>query len=156
MPKVTQQAFADHIGVSRVAISELQRRGVVDLTQGLEHARLAYCSHLRQVAAGHLSEDGELDITAERARLAMHQADKQEMDNQVRRGELLEADVVVGQVGRLIDDAKAALLALPTSIAAEVRATATQAEAQALLKGAIHQALHGLAQSVTDTLDPST
>jgi phage terminase Nu1 subunit (DNA packaging protein) len=53
-----------------------------------------YIKHLRMVASGRGGEDGVLDLTAERARLAKQQADGHELKNALARGELLEVAVV--------------------------------------------------------------
>lgn len=47
----------------------------------------AYCGHLREIAAGRLAA-GDLDLAAERARLAKEQADRIGLQNAVTRREL--------------------------------------------------------------------
>lgn len=107
--KLNQADFGALVGVSQQAISDLIARGV--LTEGASADRWLkeYCGHMREVAAGRLA-DGGLDLAAERARLAKAQADKVEMQNAERRGELAPVAMMelvlanVGvKVGRILD-----------------------------------------------------
>jgi phage terminase Nu1 subunit (DNA packaging protein) len=87
---MTRAQFGDLVGVSRQAIDDLVRRGLLaDGASGGEWL-LAYCDHLREVAAGRGGSNA-LELAAERARLAREQADKIAMQNAVTRGELAPA-----------------------------------------------------------------
>ena len=97
--EVTAPELGDWLGLTDRSVRDLaadgtiprSRRGRYPLKAGVR----AYCAHAREVAAGRASQNGELDIVAERARLAKEQADKLEMENAAARGELLpRADVV--------------------------------------------------------------
>ena len=59
----------------------------------------------------------DLDPNEELARLRKEQADRQEMENRVRRGELVETELILDVVGNEIQNAKATLLGLPRRIA---------------------------------------
>lgn len=86
----------------------------------------------------------DLDLTEQRARLAKAQADAKEMENSVRRGELLER----GPVQDLwIDEAqrvKARLLSMPTKLAPLVIGCKV-AEAEHAIRKEINEALAELA-----------
>lgn len=85
---MTQAKFGRLVGVSQSAVSDMQARGVLP-AEGIGHAWvLAYCEHLREIAAGRMSESGDDGLTVERTRLTKEQADAMEMKNQVSRGEL--------------------------------------------------------------------
>lgn len=90
---MTQADFGTLIGVSRQAVGDLMSRGVLadDMTGGqMLHA---YCSHLREVAAGRLAA-GDLDLATERAGLAKAQRLRIEMINAEKRRELLPAILI--------------------------------------------------------------
>ncbi len=96
-----QGAFGDLVGISQQAVSDLVRRGVLADGAAGDEWLLAYCDHLREVAAGRGGEAGK-DLTAERARLAREQADRLAMQNAVTRGELAPAHLmeqVLSKVG---------------------------------------------------------
>ena len=84
---MTQQAFADLVGISQPAVSDLQTRGVILGGQSVAVWLHSYCEHLREVAAGRTSS-GDLDLVQERARLAKEQADRAAMVNARMRKEL--------------------------------------------------------------------
>lgn len=84
---MTQAAFGALVGVSQQAIGNLVGRGILDKGMDAEQLLLAYCSHLREQAAGRAA-NGELDLATERAGLAKAQREKIEMQNAVTRGEL--------------------------------------------------------------------
>lgn len=84
---MTQTEFGTLVGVSQQAISSLVGRGVIDLEVSGGAALLAYCSHLRETAAGRAA-GGDLDLAEERAKLAKAQRERIEMANAVTRGEL--------------------------------------------------------------------
>ncbi len=84
---MTQAAFGALVGVSQQAIGNLVGRGVMDAAMSGQQMLQAYCSHLRETAAGR-SANGELDLVAERAGLAKAQRERIEMQNGVTRGEL--------------------------------------------------------------------
>lgn len=83
---VTQQEFGALVGVSQQAVAELQARGVLAKEMTGIQALHAYCSHLRETAAGRLAS-GDLDLAAERAALAKAQRERIELQNAVTRRE---------------------------------------------------------------------
>lgn len=62
----------------------------------------------------------DLDLTAERARLAAVQADKGEMELKVRRRELQPLDTVIREVGTIIANANSKLRQIPHAIGQHV------------------------------------
>lgn len=106
---VTQAQFGDLVGISQQAVSDLVRRKVLPDGAPANEWLLAYCDHLREVAAGRGGSNA-LELAAERARLAKEQADKLAMANAVTRGELapvnLLEQVIVragARMGRLLE-----------------------------------------------------
>ena len=112
------------VGISQPAVSDLISRGVISDGSTAGEWLIAYCSHLREQAAGRAAEGG-LDLATERARLAREQADKIAMQNAVTRNELAPVvlieevltkaaariagifDAIPGQVRRRFPDLKA-------------------------------------------------
>lgn len=90
---ITQVEFGDLVGISQQAVSGLVQREVLVDGDSLQAWLLAYCEHLRGMAAGRGGE-GSLVLTTERARLAREQADKVAMQNAVTRGELAPAHLL--------------------------------------------------------------
>lgn len=94
---VTQRAFGELVGITQQTVSDLVRRGVLIEGETAGEWLLAYCDHLREVAAGRGGADGVVNLVAERARLARAQALKVEMHNAERRG-LLAPTALLEQV----------------------------------------------------------
>lgn len=85
--KPTQQGLADIVGVSQQAISDAFVRGVLPRGGSYRDCLIAYCAHLRGVAAGRSADgDIEIDLVTERALLAREQRVGQEIKNNVARG----------------------------------------------------------------------
>lgn len=110
----TQRDIADHLGITQPAVAGLVRDGVITPaargSYDIDGARLAYCSHLREHAAGRASQPGAaLDLATERARLAAAQAEAQERKNARERGELVDLVEITNTITGLIELTKAYL-----------------------------------------------
>lgn len=102
--KTTQARFAQLVGVTQAVVSGLIARGVLVAGDSVSNWLLAYCTNLRDAAAGRMPEEGAegLDLVEEKARLASAQADKVEMENAVTRNELAsvsELEAVLAHAG---------------------------------------------------------
>lgn len=86
----------------------------------------------------------DLDITVERARVAKEQADKLEMENAVRRGELIEREDVDRGLGEVAMRVRARLLSLPSKAAPMVAGRAAQ-ECETVLTTVANEALTEIA-----------
>lgn len=134
---MTQAAFGGLVGVSQPAVSDLLARGVIRQGDTGRTWLLAYCEHLRAVAAGR-DPDGEL--STERARVARATAEKIEMQNAATRREVApiaalelvlndvakriaaRLDALVPQIRRTAPDVPSAVLARIAADVAECRA----------------------------------
>lgn len=96
----------------------------------------------RQKAA---SDGGDLDLNAERARLAKEQADAQEMKNAVTRGELIPRPDVVASMQIAFANARARLLSLPSKAAPLVLGLDSPAAVRDTLTDLIHECCGELA-----------
>ncbi len=97
------------------------------------------------IAAMYLSGD-DLDLTEERARLAKEQADKTEMENAVRRRDVLERGEVDQAVISEFARVRAHLLAIPPKYAPRLAKGMDPAAAEGLLRDAIHSVLRQLSE----------
>lgn len=98
--QLKQAEFAAVVGISQPAVSDLLARRV--LAEGATGAEwlLAYCKHLREVAAGRATGETGLDLAAERAKLAREQRERIAMQNAVTRGELAPRALLVEVLSR--------------------------------------------------------
>src|SRR5699024_9229532 len=89
---VSAAVLAEWLGISAQAVNKHARDGVLHRSEAgtydLRASVLAYCRHIREVAAGRGGSE-QMNLTAERARLAREQADSYELKNAVTRGELV-------------------------------------------------------------------
>ena len=148
----TQKEVAAHLDLSDRQIRELQSTGVIQRPSGrgeydLDACRVGYIRHLRAVAAGHRSADGELDLTAERARLSKEQADAQALKNAEARGELVPASQIESTWVRLFSTARIRLLAVPSKVAPLVVGLEREAEVEAIVREHQTEALQELARA---------
>lgn len=93
--------MCSYIGISKVALHDLRKRGVVDCVArdrwDVKSTVRKICLHYREIAAGRKSEskqDDAPDLVTERALLARAQRAGIEMENEVKRGNLLPVDRV--------------------------------------------------------------
>lgn len=92
---------------SRETLSDLVKRGVIErVARGLWDRKQCiqrYITHLRAVASGRSSGDGaSVDLSLERALLAREQRISCEMDNDVKRGNLLRIEDVRETMAKLV------------------------------------------------------
>ena len=103
----TQRDIADHLGITQPAVAGLVRDGIIAAaargSYDVDAARLAYCAHLREQAAGRAGQPGAaLDLSTERARLAAAQAESIERKNAHERGDILNRTAVMLAVSELM------------------------------------------------------
>lgn len=150
----TQQEIGEHIDLRPRRIRELVKLGVLPPSKGrgglnLDQCRLAYIAYLRGIASGHRSEDGELDLTAERAKLAREQTATAAIKNATSRGELIPADMVLEHWAGQIVAVKSHLRAIPSQFKSEV--PHLEPEELETLRRLIDQTLTHLADGIPPT-----
>jgi terminase small subunit / prophage DNA-packing protein len=138
---------AAHLGVSLKYMNDLIAKGYIQKKDrgkyDIDECRTSYISNLREMAAGRTA-NGELDLSAERARLAKEQADAKEMENMVERGDLLYIDDIIKDFEEQLINCKTKLLAAPTKVAAEAFAAKDVQEVQTIFEQAVKDALSEL------------
>jgi hypothetical protein len=88
----------------------------------------------------------QLDLTSERARVAKEHADKLEMENAVKRGELIPAETAAEVLRSEYQRASVKLQALPTKLAPLIVGSKSLAEVQDILSDGIGEALDELSR----------
>ena len=122
--------FAAIVGTSETNIAAWRRRGKLPKNGTYADWIIAYCDHLREraqlngpsanlAAKGDKAGTDDLDLAAERARLAKMQADKIEMENAVRRGELVEVDILRTVLADVAGQLSSALESIPVKLRRE-------------------------------------
>lgn len=147
---------AQHLNTSQPALAKLIDDGVIDKQPrgkyDIDEVRSQYIKHFRAIASGRAAS-GDLDLGAERARLAKEQADAKEMENAIERGDLVYIEKVAKEFETQLLKAKTKLLAMPSKIAAEVHASANVKEAKELIELNMQDALSELVGYGRQTTD---
>lgn len=96
---------------------------------------------------------GKLDPAQERARKDMEMADKYELDNKVRRGELIEASTVQTAAFDVVMRTRSRLLRVPSAVSPLVVGEDDRVTVQTTIDDAIRDALSELSGQWTETVD---
>jgi len=152
---VNQSKLCEILGMSPMTINRLQDQGFPVVSRGDGRKANQYDTaacvtwlverERRKVAT---LPDGEvISLEAERTRLTKEQADKIEMENAVRRGEMVSADHVAALWANVLVNCKTRLLAIPTRAAPLVLGCKTMPQARDVIERFIFEALHDLSTS---------
>ena len=112
---ITQERFAELVGISQQAVSELVSRETLPRNGSARQWLQAYCANLREQAAGRAAS-GDLALVGERARLASEQANRIAMQNAVTRKELAPVAVITEALARVGNEIVGILEALPIQL----------------------------------------
>ena len=93
-----------------------------------------------------LDKQSDLELSAERARLAHHQANKTSLEEASMREALIPADEVQEAWEGMIANARSSLLALPSKSAHLVMAADSFPQVEEILKDQVYEALDELAK----------
>ena len=94
----------------------------------------------------HQPEEGGLDIVAERARLTFHQANIAEIDEDIKRGAVIPAEVVERVWSDMVASFRAKIMSIPTKAAHQFVSLTEISEIQAALKQHHNEALMELSE----------
>lgn len=98
----TQKEIAAHLIMSERYIGGVLRKlGLPTRNCDLDEAREKYIAQLRETAAGRTVDSGDYELIEERARLAFHQANAQEMKNKVLAREYAPVSVISAVITNL-------------------------------------------------------
>lgn len=160
----TIKEVAQHLDLGVTSLKELTANGTLPASKGpagldLDACRLAYIWSLRAKAAGRIREapppatDG-LELNAERARLAHHQANKAELDEQEVRGDLIRAEDVTRSVSDAFRRVRARLLSLPTKLTPIVIGSTDTVEVKDAIEAGVLEALAELTRETVEDDGP--
>lgn len=146
----TAAIVADWLGISSRRVKDLRAEGVLPGIAGekydLRACVTAYCRHMRPTT-GRAASGGSGAVEtfdAARIRLLNEQADKLAMENERRRGELVEFGPAVKAFGQHLSTIRSRLLALPSEQAPALHRCKTAAEVQGRLTDVLHDLLSEL------------
>lgn len=148
--EMKQAAVAALLGLSSRRISQLSEEGIaVRIGPGTFDAAVTIQNYIRHVAGKAGNAASNLDLNAEKARLAKEQADGQAMKNAQLRGELVEAEAVAQEWESIVADVRSAMLAVPGRLRRRAGG-ALDAAAISLVDHEIREALEALANPDND------
>ncbi|HWL51336.1 MAG TPA: hypothetical protein VNQ90_02815 [Chthoniobacteraceae bacterium] len=152
--EVTGPELAAVIALTPTRVQQLSREGIIrKASRGkylLWPSISNYVAYLQERAQGKRGNDGEPvdagSYEAHRARLYKERADREEMENAVRRGELHAAEAVVAHIGPMLAAFKAKVLSIPNATAAIVADLDTPDACQAALEEHCREACEELSE----------
>jgi phage terminase Nu1 subunit (DNA packaging protein) len=154
----------DHLDLSLSSIKTMLRDGIIPSSKGpgaldIEACRVAYIRNLRGKAAGRIRQAPEpttdgLELNAERARLAHHQANKAALDEQEVRGDLIRAEDVTRSVSDAFRRVRARLLSLPTKLTPIVLGSTDTVEVKDAIEAGVLEALAELTRETVEDDGP--
>ena len=109
--RASQELFADVVGITQQAVSEIFSRGILPRDATLRDWLHAYCANLREQAAGRSEE-----LVRQRARLAMEQADRVAMENAKMRRELAPIALLETVLARVCRQIAGILESIPVQL----------------------------------------
>jgi hypothetical protein len=120
MKKLTQAEIAAHLDIDQSAVSRmLSKLGLDVQTSGLDIIRKKYISHLREIAAGHVSPDGD-SLVAERVLTERVDRELKQLTLMEKKGLLVNAEQLEHEFTQMVASFRTDLLSrddqLKTSI----------------------------------------
>jgi phage terminase Nu1 subunit (DNA packaging protein) len=140
---VSRAQFGRIVGVTGGRVSQLIGQGVLAPDGTLADWLRSYCQHLRTQASGRATA-GNLDLSQERANLALEQRRIAELRRGEMEGSLIDASAVADKWARLATETRDSLLTLPDRLAPLLEMRPLHFVRQ-LLDTEIRAALHSLA-----------
>lgn len=149
----TQKELAAHLDITDRQVRNLAKDGVLPGSKGkggydLDTCRLAYIAYLRGLATKQVKaepgEDDGYDSEEELARLRHHQANLAAMDEEIKRGSLVEANDVDRLWSSLILTFRTRMLQIPRGIVARIIGETDEQKLVAELTDEIEQGLEVL------------
>ncbi len=110
-----------------------------------EGSKIFYHSHQALGAVFSVPQDDKLSLQHERANLAKVQAKKQELEYQILKKSVVNADEVIDEYSKRVVAAKNKFMAIPTKLGARYRAFSNPADLEEEAEQLIHEALKEMA-----------
>lgn len=137
---VTTDECAEIFKVTEKTVREWIRDGMPAVKRGRQGSGNTSKIDIRDAIAWYIDFDA---LDAEKTRLTREQADKQALDNAVRRGELGEIAIWRSELQTVFGEIRAQLLAIPTKEAPQLDGNVNQRKER--LEGVVRQVLSRLA-----------
>lgn len=110
MKKITQADIAEHLDLDQSAVSRLLAKLDVNVqTSGLDEIRKKYISHLRGMAAGHVSPDGD-SLVAERVLTERVDRELKQLTLAEKKGQLVNAEQLEHEYTQMVASFRTDLL----------------------------------------------
>ncbi|MDR5170718.1 MarR family transcriptional regulator [Methylobacillus flagellatus] len=111
MKKLTQADVAEHLDLDQSAVSRLlQKLGLSLQTSALDDIRKKYIAHLREMAAGHVSPDGD-SLVAERVMTERVDRELKMLTLLEKRGQLVNVAQLEQELSQMVTAFRVDLLA---------------------------------------------
>jgi len=155
--EVSGADLGDLLDMSTRWVQRLAAEGVLARIRpgrfALKESVLVYVRHVRELAGQgkiprNLLDSGEGadpdELLREKIRLTRANADAREMEALVMAGELLDRGCLEEELGRLVTAFRARVLSIPQKLAGRLQGEKDPRRIEAMLKEALHEALHEL------------
>jgi len=120
--KLTQSDIAKHLDLDQSAVSRLlEKLGLNAQTSALEEIRIAYVRHLRMMAAGHRSKDGD-DLVSERVLTERVDRQLKELTLAEKRGLLINVSQLEPELMQMVGAFRTELLSRDDKLKTELDA----------------------------------
>ena len=163
MTNVTQSALARHLKVSRQAVHDLVKRGILEPdANGLIDLDLAKHALARKTrpsgkTAAALEPSAEQEEThhAARARRERAEATMAELKLAEQRGEVIRVDAIRAALAGVLSQCRDAFMALPARLAPVLAAETDAGRVHRVLSDEVHRVLVDLSRGATQAVGPS-
>jgi len=138
--------IAEYTDIPASTINYWQDRGYIIQSKEMKDIVKSIIAHLRKQIEEKEQESDKKDYFAEKKRLTSAQADKIELENEVRQGQLLEASECERTWSGLIGNSRAKLLSIPSKLAPELAIISDPIAVENKLKSVIYEVLWELSK----------
>lgn len=139
-------AIAKYTDIPASTINYWKDRGYIIDSEEMEPIVKSIIAYLRKQIEEKEQKSDKKDYFAEKTRLTSAQADKIELENAVRQGELLEASECERAWSGLIGNSRAKLLNIPSKLAPELAIISDPIAVENKLKSVIYEVLWELSK----------
>jgi phage terminase Nu1 subunit (DNA packaging protein) len=150
------RVLSNLLGIPESTLANWSNRGLLPQSDDALEIAKWIINYYKQKSETKTRNEGS-DLTSAKTRLATVQADKIELDNQVRAGKLLEVEQVSKFWEKYVLACKKKLLAIPTKLAPEASHLSDPVELHDRLQELIYEALRELRSLNSENFeDPKT
>ena len=119
----TQKVIAEHLDLAQQAVSQhMTEMGIDWKKTSMDDIRVAYIRKLRGAASGHTSNDGEMDLTRERAQTERVDRELKLFTLAEKKGQLVNLEQLEPELAQMIGAFRVELSALGDKLKTEIDA----------------------------------